>query len=325
MKHRSLSWALILLVTLGALAPHGAAQIIDPGNNPHENVANRGIRAPGAVVRAGIASAINGPEITQPAPPEIRLRENLLVDLIQNLLATLAGIVPLIPSDGDGNPPPNDGGSGSGDVRNIVMTEIANDGNVTFVELLNRGPIQVRLTGLRFSDGMQVSPSLPVVELDRNATLVVQLGGETQRDFADLLLGFRIQSLSAGELALYDFSRDLTEPFMVEDSTLMIDYLEWSNATLEPDPPLESVAVSANLWNGIDFVPTTLSNMSFRLAADAESRRSTGSRDYMVVAFDENTLGTPESQLTTGDMTATNTTDTTGEGTTVSGPRARGQ
>lgn len=300
MLRKSITVWMILVAALSGGVPRVSAQFLDSGNSPAENVRNRGSRSPGIMVQAGIANHSNGPEISQQAPPQLNLRENLLVVLIQNLLATLSGLVSLLPTLFVGpNVPPSAGGGGGTTVGldDVVMTEIAHDGNVAFVELLNRGPIQQRLNGWRFHDGNGLSPALPVVELDRNVSIVVQLGGETQSPAADVLLGWRVQSLAAGELALYNFSQVTGDTFPIDDATLMIDYVQWNNDNVERDPPLEPVAVQASLWSEIDFIQASLSGMTFRLDAGSEARNTTSSRDFMVLPFDQNSLGVPESQL----------------------------
>lgn len=272
--------------------------------SPAENVANRGGRRPGLMVSAGIAEHRFGPEITRPADsdPEDRLVENLIITFLRNLFATLSGLIPFLPTllSAPGTiPPPSTGGGGGLD--DIVMTEIAQDGGVVLVELLNRGPIETRIDGWRLADGLNVSPALPVIELDRNASVVIQLGGETQSALADLLIGFRILSVNSGELALYDFSNVPDGETPTDDANLMIDYVQWNDDDRERDPPLEAVAVSANLWSEIDFIPAQLANTTFRLQSSAEGRTTTSSRDFLIRPFTDNTLGVPESQFVAED------------------------
>ena len=255
------------------------------------------------MVSAGIAEHRFGPDITRPADsdPEDRVVENLIITFLRNLFATLSGLIPFLPTllpDSGTSLPPSTGGGGLDD---IVMTEIAQDGLVVLVELLNRGPIETRIDGWRFADGLNVSPSLPVIELDRNASVVIQLGGETQSSLADLLLGFRILSVNSGELALYDFSSAADGTTPTDDASLMIDYVQWNDDDQERDPPLEAVAVRANLWSEIDFIQAPLANITFRLESDAEGRTTTSSRDFLITLFANNTLGVPESQFVAED------------------------
>ncbi len=302
MRKTITGWMIITTALFGGL-PRASAQFVDQGNSPAENVTTRGARAPGALVRAGIALHTSGPEISNQAEPDLNLRQNILIDLIQNLFATLSGLVFFLPTlfQPGADPPAVGGGGGGGSgigLDDIVMTEVAHDGNVVFVELLNRGPIEQRIEGWRFHDGINLSPALPVIELDRNATIVVQLGSETQSPVADILLGFRVQSVVSGELALYNFSSVTGDTFPIDDSGFLIDYVQWDDDNEERDPPLESVAVQASLWGEIDFIQSTLSTTSFRLEADAESRNTSSARDFLVVPFAENSLGLPESQFT---------------------------
>lgn len=280
-----------------------AAQLEGAGNSPAENVANRAARSPGRLVQQGIARHQFGPEITRIGTPDIPVRQLVLAELITNLLAQINSFIGLIPTflaDQPATPGPTPGGGGGvavGGVDDVVMTEVAHDGNVVFVELLSRSPIQIRLQGWHFSDGSSVSPSLPVIELDPNASIVVQLGSETQSPLADLLLGFRVLDITSGELALYNFAGVSEGLLPIEDAGFMVDYIQWNNdPTTNRNPPLESVAAAANLWTPVDAIPSSLANMSFRLAADAEGRTTTASRDFIIVEFSQNTLGVPESQ-----------------------------
>lgn len=275
-------------------AGQGTSPIIN-GSSPGANLRTFRDRRPGDWVQRGIANHILGPNIVDVGRPDIPVRQLVLVDLFRNLFAQLDALVQFLPRlVAPTGLPPISGGS-IGQIDDIVMTEIAHDGDVVLVELLSRSPIEVRLDGWRFADGTGVSPPLPVIELDRNATIVIQLGGDTQNPLADLLLGFRLQSIPTGELALYDFSRVTDGSLPVDDPNLMIDYIQWDNE--ERDPPLEVIAQSANLWSSVDFINAPLTNSSFRLAADAEAQDGTNSRDFIVVPFVENTLGVPESQF----------------------------
>jgi hypothetical protein len=274
----------------------GAGSIIDDAG-PGANLRSFRSRRPGLWVLRGISNHIEGPNITAIGPPDIPLKQLLLVELFNNLFAQLDGLIQFLPRLLDPTPgQPDPGGGGSvGRTDDIVMTEVAHNGDVVLVELLSRSPIEVRLDGWRFADGIGVSPPLPVIELDRNASIVVQLGGETQSPLADFLIGFRLQSITAGELALYDFSRITDGSLPVDDPDLMKDYIQWDNE--ERDPPLEVIAQAANLWTSIEFINASLASSSFRLAADAEAQDGTSARDFIVVPFAENTLGVPESQL----------------------------
>ena len=277
------------------------AQFVDQGNGPAANVRQRGARRPGLMVQAGIANYLARPVPTARESPDLNYRVNLLTELITNVLAQLRLVIGFLPTFLDGGSGLPGGGSfGGGGVDTLVITEIGHNGSVVFVELLSRAPLRFSLSGWHFADESGVSPSLPPIVLERNESVVIQLGGEVQDPLADTILGFRVQSLSAGELALYDFSQSTGGLLPIENSRLMVDYVQWNNDDRDRDPPLEDIAVDANLWSGVDAIRSSLSNMSFRLTAGAEGRTSSSSREFIVVSFGENTLGTPESQLTPG-------------------------
>ena len=290
------------ILSLSALlgsASIATGQFIAGGNGPGANVRERQNRQPGMMVRAGIARHVLGPDITARESPDPEYRLTLLNELISNVLAQLnllIGFLPTLLDGGSGLP----GGGGGGGVNTLVITEIAHNGTVVFVELLSRAPLRFSLSGWHFAEESGVSPSLPPIVLERNESVVIQLGGEVQDPLADAILGFRVQSLSAGELALYDFSESTGGLLPIEDSRLMVDYVQWNSDDRDRDPPLEEFATEANLWSGVDAIRFSLSNMSFRLTAGAEGRSSSSSREFIVVPFGENTLGTPESQSTPG-------------------------
>lgn len=297
---------MIVLSILSVLALVGSAsiataQFIDPGNGPAENVRQRGARRPGLMVQAGIANHVAGPEITASESPDPNFRVRLLTELLTNVLAQLRLVIGFLPTLLDGGSGLPGGGSiGGGGVDTLIITEIAHNGDVALVELVSRSPLRLSLDGWHFADEGGVSRSLPPIVLERNESVVIQLGIEDQDPLADALLDFRIQSLSAGELALYDFSQSTGGLLPIEDSRLMVDYVQWNSDDRDRDPPLEAIATDANLWSGVDAIRFSLSNMSFRLTASAEGRTSSSSREFIVVPFAENTLGTPESQLTPG-------------------------
>ncbi len=294
----------VLLFTLLLVPPQAIAQQqqIDPGNSPAENVRSRGARRPGLMVQAGIARRQNGPDVTLTEPPRPEYRLTFVNELLRNLFSQLNVLIGLLPNIlNQSTPAPGFiGGGGTGGVvgasgvSDVVMTEVAHNGNVVFVELLNLGPLRVRFDGWVFASEDSVSRSLPPLSLELNESLVIQLGGERQNSVADALIDFRIQSVTAGELAIYDFSGVADGLIPIEDSNLMVDYIQWNDDPLrQRDPPLEPIAVSANLWNAIDAVPSSLANMTFMLDSGARRRDSTSSNDITIAPFDSNTLGTP--------------------------------
>lgn len=298
--NRRARWAgggVAVLVMGGATVGWAQDALPQAGNSPAENVAQRGAVRPGLRVQQGLARHRTGPEISRQAQPDPEYRINLANELFRNLFAQLSALINLIPDiiDGGTTPPPGGGGGG---VNDIVMTEIAQNGTVAFVELLNRSPIRTSLSGFRFSDGTMVSPALPPLEIERNVTLVVQLGGETQNPLADILLGFRVQSVNAGELALYDFTGVTGDVLPIENADFMVDYVQWSDTNLDRDTALEVIASEANLWTTVDFIRSSLQNMTFELNANAEGRQSSSSNDFTLGAFEDNSLGIPGSQMT---------------------------
>ena len=275
-------------------------QFADPGGSPSENLRNRGAMRPGIRVREGIAQHTFGPEITQQVRPGPQYGLELQNEFFRNFFASLTALVNLLPqilNPGDGGPSVPGGG---GSINDVVMTELSHDGNVAFVELLNRSPIRISLAGFAFSDGRLVSPRLPPFEIERDVTFVVQFGGDRQADEADVLLGFRLQSIPNGELALYDFSGLSAGEMPIEDADRMIDYIQWNDDDQQRDPTLESIASAASLWSTVDAIPASLSNRTFRLTANAEGRQNTTSGDFIVNDFSQNTLGLPESLLSLG-------------------------
>ncbi len=286
-----------MVLALGLMATGVSAQSLELGGQPGENVGRPGVRAPGLLVESGIVRFNQGFD-AQAAENDPDLRLEIINEFFRNVFAQLNVLIQLLP--GLINPDPGNPGDGGGGglIDQIVMTEVAHDGNVVFVELLNLTGIQTRLNGFRFSDGDAVSPSLPQIELDRDDSIVVQLGGDTQSPIADFIIGFRVQSLQTGELGLYSFRSVTGDTFPIENADFMVDYLQWNNDPMDDrNPPLEAVAAQANLWTTVDTIPTSLTSNSFRLAANAERRQGTRSNDITVVPFAENTLGTPESQL----------------------------
>ncbi|NOS99380.1 MAG: lamin tail domain-containing protein [Phycisphaerales bacterium] len=311
-----LAATIIACVVLAASWP-GRAQVIDGGNSPHENLQNRGSRSPGLLVRAGIDRHRSGPEITQ-SDPDPHYRLVLINELLQNVFAQLAGLVQIILR---GDTDPIDGGGGG--VNDVVITELSSNGDVAFVELFNRGALRIGLDGWVFADADDhVSDPLDFVRLERGETVVIQFGGDSRDDAAQVLSPFRLRSLSAGELALYDFSGlpDGSDPVEnLDNADLMIDYLQWNDEDQERDPPLEAFAASASLWNRIDEILSPLADATFRLKASAEGRDSTGSDDFLTGPFNADTLGMPESQTGEVQTPPTDTgddeiTDTTGDG-----------
>ncbi len=295
-----------LLGFLACSTPGALAQFVDPGNSPGENTSSPGARRPGLLVQAGIVRHQQGPEITDPAIPDPNFRRILLNDLLQNIFAQLNVLIPILPGvlfpqDGAGG---GDGGAGGGGgnvggnvnlaLDDVVMTEIAHNGNVAFVELLNITGVQISVEGFRFSDGINTSPALPSILMFRDETIVVQLAGETQSEMADIFLQYRLQSVNSGELALYNFRNAADGAFPIDDPNAMLDYVQWNNDIQQQNLPLEATASAANLWSTVDFVQSSLTNMSFRLNADAERRNNTRSQDIVVVPFAENTLGSAE-------------------------------
>ncbi len=293
MRKRAMTLLVVLVAATGA-----SAQFVDDGAGPGQNAGRPGFRSPGILVQNGIVAFNQGSDITEPEENDPDLRLEIINEFFRNIFAQLNILINLLPNLINPDPTAPIGGGGGGGIDQIVMTEVAHNGTVVFVELLNLSGVETRLNGFRFSDGDAVSPPLPQIELDRDDSIVVQLGGETQSTFADFIVGFRVQSLATGELALYNFDGVEGGTFPIDDDNFIIDYIQWNNdPTDDRDPPLEAVATQANLWISVDTIPSSLTSSSFRLAGDAERRDGTRSGDITIVPFAENTLGTPESQL----------------------------
>ncbi len=299
MRKWLVAW-MVMLASFGGGIPGAAAQFVDQGNSPAENVRNRGARAPGLMVRAGIARHLQGPEITA-QEDDPRLRENLLIELIEGFFNLLAGLVLSLPSLLSADTATDTAGGTviTGGVTNIVISELAHDGSLVFVELFNRSPFEIRLDGWRFHDGNNISPPLEL-KMDPDETKVFQFGGEDQRPFANFIIGFRdFVSGSNGELALYDFSGVTDESQFDQasaDADLMIDYLQWNDDNRDRDQALEGIAADAGLWSAFDSIRAPLTATTFRLEAGAEGTKTNTRSHYQVGAFDSNhTLGFPES------------------------------
>lgn len=168
----------------------------------------------------------------------------------------------------------------------VLITEMANDGSNTFVEIYNPGVAEVNLTGWWICINPEfVYAPIALDELDALApggVLVLQLGGELDENHADRLLLANPVELTEGDFALYfdDVFPDFASPDDIRD------YLQWGASGQNR----EEVGNDACIWTTGDFIPVPLSGSTFQLAGDAITGGLTDSTDYTVHSFALNNL-----------------------------------
>ena len=283
MVNRSTRWILMFALLL-AIAQPRVASAQDAGQSNGAVTQNAkgpavASRAPGLWVRA----ALGGPEITQSitdAETPSRL-QGVYIDLINALFVGLNQLVPFLPAlfDPIDGPP-----TGVGD---LIITEIANDGTNTFVEVYNPGSIRIEMDAWAFCkvDGCTGPTELAGRVMERDDVLVFQLSGQFDSDFANGVTTLQVGT-TLDDLGLYDFtgadSRDPT------DRVALRDYVQWGEffGTFG----LEEIATSAGLWVANTSVNSSLANMSFQLNEDSLTIGGTA-EDYTIVPFSQNSLG----------------------------------
>ncbi len=231
-------------------------------------------RAPGLWVR----DALGPLEITATADMPPTRQQQILIDSITSLFLALNTIIPLLPSAiGDGP---------GGGIGQLVLTEIANDGSNTFVEVFNPSGIRIELDNwaLCKTDGCTAVSELAGRVMEGGDILVFQLGGQLNSSLANGVVTLQTGT-TADDIGLYDFTGADRDPL---DSAPMRDYLQWG--TFIQSFGLEDVAISAGLWASQSSIDSSLGNQSFQLRAD---RFSIGgnSGDYIVVPFADHSLG----------------------------------
>ncbi|MCH8969744.1 MAG: hypothetical protein IIA66_11580 [Planctomycetes bacterium] len=208
-------------------------------------------------------------------------QQGVYIDLINALFVGLNQFIPFLPALFD---PVGGAATGVGD---LIITEIANDGTNTFVEVFNPGSIRIELDAWAFCkvDGCTGPTELAGRVMERNDVLVFQLSGQFDSDFANGVTTLQVGT-ALDDLGLYDFTgADSRTP---TDNVALRDYVQWGDffGTFG----LEEIATSAGLWVVNTSISSSLANMSFQLNADSLTIGGTA-EDYTIVPFARNTLG----------------------------------
>ncbi len=243
-------------------------------------------RAPGLWIQ----KALGGVNITQTQAEHdqpTRL-QGVYVDLLNLFFTALNTVIPLLPTLFQENGQP----AGVGD---LVITEVANDGTNSFVEIYNPSGLQIQLDNWAFCkvDQCTGEKELEGRVMTSNSILVFQLGGTFDSSLANGVVTLQVGT-TADEIGLYDFTGATSRNQL--DRVSMVDYVKWGNPLQTLG--LEDVATVTG-WLTQTSIDSRLQNDSFQLARD---HVSTGGRaeNYIVVPFTQNSLG----QLTPDDLTA---------------------
>ncbi len=283
---RSRCWILVFAVVSAVAYPSVAfAQDTgQPNGAVWQNAKGPAVasRAPGLWVR----DAVSGPEITQSfTDAEVPSRQQgIFIDLINAVFVGLNQFIPFLPALFD---PVGGATAGAG---NLIITEIANDGTNTFVEVYNPGSIRIELDAWAFCkvDGCTGPTELAGRVMERDDVLVFQLSGQFDSEFANGVTTLQVGT-PVDDIGLYDFtgadSRDPT------DRVALRDYVQWGEffGTFG----LEEIATSAGLWVANTSIDSSLANMSFQLNEDSLTIGGTA-EDYAIVPFAQNSLGRVE-------------------------------
>lgn len=271
---------IVLIVTMTLGGPYPAmAQETNQGVSQNARGSAVASRSPGLRIRA----ALGGPQITQSreeAETPTRL-QGIYINIINAVFVGFNQLIPFLPELF-----PEAGGPAG--IDDLVITEIANDGTNTFVEIFSPGAVRIELDNWAFCIAEQCTEPGELVGrvMEQNDVIVMQLGGQFDGALANGVVTLQI-SPTIGELALHDFTgatgRDPT------DQVAMVDYLQWGD--IFQSFGLEDTASAAGLWIIGTSIESSLVNNSFQLDRD---RASTGGRadDYIVVPFSQQTLGT---------------------------------
>ncbi len=282
MVNRSTRWIFVFAVILAVVQPR-AAFAQDSGTNGAVTNNAKGpavaARAPGLMIR----DAIGGPQITQSlADAEAPSRQQgVYIDLINALFVGFNQFIPFLPALFD---PVGGSITGAGD---LIITEIANDGTNTFVEVFNPGSIRVELDAWAFCkvDGCTGPSELAGRVMERDDVLVFQLSGQFDSDFANGVTTLQVGA-TLDDLGLYDFTgADSRTP---TDRVALRDYVQWGD--FFGSFGLEAIATSAGLWVVNSSIESSLANMSFQLNEDSLTIGGTA-EDSAIVPFGQNTLG----------------------------------
>jgi len=238
-----------------------------------------------------VRAALGGPQISQSQSQldEPSRLEGVYIDIINALFLELNQLIPLLPQlffPVDGGP------SGVGD---LVITEMANDGANSFVEVLNPGSLRLELENWAFCklDACTASTELAGIVMEPGDIRVFQLGGQFDSTLANSVVSLQVGT-TADDIGLYDFTGEFVD---AQDQFSMRDYLQWGDFLQSFG--LEDVAVSAGLWVTGSSIQSSLASSSFQLATDRLTTGGTAG-DYIIVPFEQNTLGA----LTTPDVGA---------------------
>lgn len=263
-------------------------------------------RAPGLWVR----NALDGPEITQTqeeAETPSRL-QGVYIDLLDAVFAELNLLIPQLPSI------LNPDGGGGGGVGTLVITEIANNGTNSFVEVYNPGGVRIELDDWAFCKlGTCSGPNELVGQaMESDDVRVFQLGGlrDPNDDFVNGLVSLEVDD-SLGELALYNLA-DAGSRVPEDEPGAIRGYARWSEQPIQSFG-LEDVAVEQGRWGLNTSIESSLPNQAFQLRADSVN---VGGRaeDFIVVSFESNSLG----DLTNPASDESGTTE--GDGSTPTSP-----
>lgn len=296
---------LLLIMTLaavGLLPSKTNAQTTEEGSQGswrNAKAANVAQRSPGLRIRA----AVDGPEITQTqeqkdAPSRL---QQMYIDIINVLFVGLNQLIPLLPELFPGN----EGPVGIGE---LVITEVANDGNNSFIEVYNPSGVRIELDDWAFcqSNGCTSQNELAGRVMEAGDILVFQLDGQLNGELANGVITIQVGT-TADDIGVYDFTgASARDPL---DSVAMIDYLQWGD--IFQSFGLEDTAIAAGLWVANTSITEDLEEQSFQLRSGA-LQIGGNAMDYIVVPFSQNSLGalTPanlESEQSGGTVTAKDT------------------
>jgi hypothetical protein len=192
----------------------------------------------------------------------------------------------------------------------------------SFVEIFNPGGIRLDLDGWAVCTDADVRECqrLSGLAMEPAETLVLQLGGNPDPATFDQFLFLEVAE-GQGELALYNFEM-LTDIDPLEP-TAMRAYITWGPPLLNPTE-LQDVALDAVLWRRLDSVSEDdgLRDSAIQLVASRQPVGGLSADDYIVVPFDDNTLGstnvavpdTSGENMNGGEDTPSDTPDTPGRG-----------
>lgn len=278
---RLLMVMLLAAAGCGLFAGSGAATAQE--SETGSKAVNRNARGPAVAGRRPglwVQRGLSGPEITQ--TPEERDEpsrlQSVYIDLLTTLFTALNELIPLLPDLFEGQ----DGVAGV----DLVITEIANDGENTFIEVFYPNGPRLELDPWGFCGSEDCTGGLELAGrvMEQGDFLVLQLDGNLDNEVAQGVLSLQVGT-SADEIAVYDFTgvgeRD------PGDEVAMASYIRWGDP-LQP-LPLQDTAIAAGQWPQRNSIEANLRNSSFQLASGRSLGRN--AEAYIVVPFDQNSLG----------------------------------